>query len=64
MTARTWRPDATDSLRAPLGVRAVTDRTGRRWTKKPAGWTTNRKQFIRWRALVEKHGPVTEGRWP
>ncbi|MEU8968091.1 hypothetical protein AB0D11_02250 [Streptomyces monashensis] len=59
-SARTWRPGTTDSLMAPAGVRAVTDRTGKRWTKRPGGWTTNRKQFIRWRLLVERHGPVTE----
>lgn len=60
MTARTWHPRTLDSFVAPVGVRAVTDRTGKRWTKKPAGWTTNRKQFIRWHRLVEKYGPVTE----
>jgi hypothetical protein len=60
MTARTWHPDGPGSFQAPPGVRAVTDRTGRAWTKRGPRWTANGTKFIRWRVLVAEHGPVTE----
>lgn len=60
MTARSWRPDGPGSFQAPAGVRAVTDRTGRRWSKDGARWTCNGSRYIRWRVLVAEHGPVTE----
>lgn len=60
MSARTWRPDGPGSFQAPAGVRAVQDRTGRRWVRSRARWTATGSYFIRWRDLVADHGPVTE----
>lgn len=60
MTTRTWRSDGPGSFQAPAGVRAVTDKTGRRWTKSGPRWTCNGSRFIRWRSLVAEHGPLTE----
>lgn len=60
MTARAWKPDSPSSFQAPAGVRAVQDRTGRRWTRQRARWTTTGSHFIRWRVLVAEHGPLTE----
>lgn len=60
MTARTWRPDGPGSFQAPADVRAVTDRTGRRWTKARARWTAGGAPYLRWRLLVAEHGPLTE----
>lgn len=60
MTARSWRPNGPGSFQAPAGVTAVTDRTGRRWTKNGPRWTCTGSHFIRWRVLVADHGPVTE----
>lgn len=60
MTARTWRPDGPGSFQAPDGVAAVTDRSGRRWTRQDARWTCNGSHFIRWCVLVADHGPLTE----
>ena len=60
MTARTWRPDGPGSFQAPAGVRAVTDRAGRRWAKDRARWTCTGSRFIRWRVLVAEHGPITD----
>lgn len=59
-TTRSWRPDGPGSFQSPAGVTAVTDRTGRRWTKRGARWTANGTKFIRWRVLVADHGPLTE----
>lgn len=60
MTTRTWRPDGPGSFQAPAGVRAVTDRRGRRWTRDGPRWTRDGSRWIRWRHLVAEHGPVTE----
>jgi hypothetical protein len=60
MTARIWRPDGPGSFQAPTGVTAVTDRTGRRWTKNGPRWTCTGSHYIRWRVLVADHGPITE----
>ncbi|MEU3529390.1 hypothetical protein AB0E62_37055 [Streptomyces sp. NPDC038707] len=60
MAARSWRPNGPGSFQAPPDVRAVTDRAGRRWTKRGARWTATGSHFIRWRVLVAEHGPVTE----
>lgn len=60
MTARTWRPDGPGSFQAPAGVRAVTDKVGRRWTRDGPRWTCTGTRFIRWRVLVAEHGPLTE----
>lgn len=60
MTARSWRPSGPGSFQAPPGVTAVTDRTGRRWTRDGTRWTCTGRRFIRWRSLVADHGPVTE----
>jgi hypothetical protein len=60
VTARSWRPDGPGSFQAPASVRAVTDRTGRRWTRDGPRWTCNGSHWIRWRGLVAEHGPVTE----
>lgn len=60
MAARTWRPDGPGSFQAPDGVRAVQDRTGRRWTRSGPRWTSTGSHFIRWRVLVAEHGPLTE----
>lgn len=60
MTARTWRPDGPGSFQAPAGVAAVTDRSGRPWTKHGARWTCTGSHYIRWRVLVADHGPLTE----
>ncbi|MEU5596607.1 hypothetical protein [Streptomyces sp. NPDC020298] len=64
MTARSWRPDGPGSFQAPAGVRAVTDRPGRRCSKDGARWTCTGSRFIRWRVLVAEHGPVTEAGGP
>ncbi|WP_033307380.1 hypothetical protein RFN58_07085 [Streptomyces iakyrus] len=60
MTGRCWRPDGPGSFQAPEDVRAVTDRTGRRWTRSGPRWTCTGSHFIRWRVLVADHGPLTE----
>jgi hypothetical protein len=60
VTARSWRPDGPGSFQAPAGVRAVTDRTGRRWSKSGARWTATGSHYIRWKDLVAEHGPITE----
>jgi hypothetical protein len=60
VTARTWRPDGPGSFQAPVGVRAVRDRTGRLWTRGPTRWTANGSHWVRWRVLVADHGPLTE----
>lgn len=60
MTARTWRPDGPGSFQAPPDVTAVTDRSGRPWTKHGARWTCTGSHYIRWRVLVADHGPLTE----
>ncbi|MFF8997101.1 hypothetical protein ACF1GW_30795 [Streptomyces achromogenes] len=60
MAARTWRPGGPGSFQVPADVRAVTDRTGRRWSKQGVRWTATGSHFIRWRVLVADHGPVTE----
>lgn len=59
MAARSWRPDGPGSFQAPANVRAVTDRTGRRWTRHTTRWSSG-GTWIRWRVLVAEHGPVTE----
>ncbi|WP_327594637.1 hypothetical protein [Streptomyces chartreusis] len=59
---RTWRPDGPGSFQAPAGVTAVTDRTGRLWTRNSTRWTCTGTRWIRWRVLVAEHGPVTEAR--
>lgn len=60
MTTRVWRPDGPGSFQAPAGVTAVTDRMGRRWNKAGARWTCTGSHYIRWRILVDQHGPLTE----
>ncbi len=60
MTARSWRPDGPGSFRAPVGVHAVRDRSGRLWTRGSTRWTHTGTHWIRWRVLVAEHGPVTE----
>lgn len=60
MTARTWRPGGPGSFQAPPDVTAVTDRSGRPWTKHGARWTCTGSHYIRWRVLVADHGPLTE----
>jgi len=60
VTARTWRPGGPGSFQAPAGVTAVTDRTGRCWTKSGPRWTSTGSHYIRWRVLVADHGPLTE----
>ena len=62
--ARTWRPDGPGSFQAPADVRAVQDRTGRRWTKSGPRWTCTGSHFIRWRVLVAEHGPLAEDTRP
>lgn len=59
---RTWRPDGPGSFQAPNGVTAVTDSTGRLWTRSTTRWTRDGIRWIRWRVLVAEHGPVTEAR--
>lgn len=58
--ARSWRPDGPGSFQAPDDVRAVQDRTGRRWTRSGPRWTCTGSHWIRWRVLVADHGPLTE----
>ncbi|MFF4900518.1 hypothetical protein [Streptomyces sp. NPDC001068] len=60
--SRTWRPDGPGSFQAPAGVTAVTDRTGRLWTKRTTRWTRNGTNWVRWCTLVAEHGPVHEAR--
>lgn len=58
--ARTWRPDGPGSFQAPVGVAAVRDRSGCRWTRNTTRWTADGSHWIRWRVLITDHGPVTE----
>ncbi|MFE5514494.1 hypothetical protein ACFQ9J_28565 [Streptomyces sp. NPDC056529] len=58
--ARRWSPDGPGCFRSPENVTAVRDRTGRLWTRHTTRWTTNNSHWIRWRALVAEHGPLTE----
>lgn len=60
MTARTWRPDGPGSFLAPNGVQRVRDRHGQLWTRGTTRWTSTGIHWIRWRALVANHGPITE----
>lgn len=60
VTARTWQPGGPGSFQAPPDVTAVHDRAGRLWTRGPTRWTANGSHWIRWRALVAEHGPLTE----
>lgn len=63
MTTRTWRPDGPGSFQAPTGVHRVHDRHGRLWTRSGTRWTCG-THGIRWRVLVDAHGPVTEAPAP
>ncbi|SEC02656.1 hypothetical protein SAMN04490357_0995 [Streptomyces misionensis] len=60
MAARTWRANGPGSFQAPIDVRAVTDRTGRCWTRSGTRWTCTGSHYIRWRVLIADHGPLTE----
>ena len=60
VTRRVWRAGGPGSFQAPAGVRVVTDRTGRHWTRNGTRWTCNGTHFVRWRALIAEHGPLTE----
>lgn len=64
MSARVWRLDGPGWFRSPDGVTAVRDRTGRLWTRGPTRWTTNGSYWVRWKALVADHGPLTEATRP
>lgn len=60
MAARSWRPNGPGSFQAPAGVERVRDRSGRLWTRRGPRWTHTDSHWIRWRVLVDQHGPVTE----
>jgi hypothetical protein len=62
VTARTWRPDGPGSFQAPPDVQRVRDRTGRLWSRNQprTRWTSGSGPHIRWRVLVDQHGPLAE----
>lgn len=60
MSTRSWVPDGPGSFLAPGGVRAVRDRSGRVWVRSATRWTADGSYYIRWRVLLDEHGPVTQ----
>lgn len=60
MSTQSWRPGGPGSFLAPDGVRTVRDRAGWVWVRDATRWTADGRHYVRWRMLLDEHGPVTQ----